>query len=158
MKPSTIARIRAHAAGKGPEAETAKAILESLGETADISEEIIDVEVKVSGWSETELFANCCFYLDIECLSYKDKRMKGHFARGTKSACSAAIAIFEKLKPQLAEVLKGSTFGFILGALPRPPRPSNAPAAECTPEFLAAARGAVGIGRSNQPRRLLKGT
>lgn len=152
----TIAKLRAHAAGSGPEAQIAKDVLASMGVAADApSEEMGYLECQGDGsWHHIQLFANICEYLGVEPMNRKDRRSI-MLAHGPKSMCAAAVELFLSMKKQLAELHRGTTIGFILGSLSTAGQREGKQAKPLDADALAVARLTMNIGSRNNPRRLL---
>lgn len=155
----TIAKLRAHAAGSGPEAKIAREVLEGMGVSADApAEDIVYLECQSdNSWHQTQLFAACCDYLGVTALQRKNRKAI-KIAHGPRSMCDAVAALFGRMKTQLAELHRGTTIGFILGALPS--ENHNKEGQQAKPldaDGLEAARLGIAIGQRNNPRRQLGG-
>ena len=81
--------------------------------------------------------------------------------RGPASLVDAAPAIYKALAKRLAELHKGTTIGFLVGALPMPKAEkkdeTGSKQEELSAEAMEAARAALEIGMRAQPRRQLEG-
>ena len=164
----TIAKLRRLAAGEGEEAKTAAAILNNLcaqhPEAAQASEEepTKDVWFPARNWHDRALMERLCFYLGCDAYQKRGKAAAGIFFRGPRSVVEAAPAIYKVLAKRLADLHRGTTIGFMIGALPLPdpetkedgkPRKGE----DLSPEALEAARAALEYGRRAQPRKQLEG-
>jgi hypothetical protein len=166
-KALTIQKLRRLAAGTGNEAETARIVLAQLEKAhpgaateADAAE---DPEVEhwfsARNWHDRQLVVHLAYYLDCTPLRRRDRPHAGVLMRGSSSMVAAAPAIYKALAKRLAELHRGTTIGFLLGALPSDPPADQEPSAKkpdkLGPEALAAARLALDIGRGAQPRKTL---
>lgn len=105
----TIARLRAHAAGAGPEADTARALLAELEQrhpeaaaAAEQEQEIATREIKVATSWERDLAGAAADYLGCEAYTYKDQRRRGHMlVRGPRAAVELVPGLVERLRPPL---------------------------------------------------------
>jgi hypothetical protein len=166
-KALTIQKLRRLAAGTGNEAETARIVLAQLEKAhpgaaaeADASEEPeIERWFSAGGWHNQQLVVHLAYYLGCTPLRRRDRRSSGVLMRGPGSMVAAAPAIYKALSKRLAELHRGTTIGFLLGALPSDPPEDQEPSAKkpdkLSPEALAAARLALDIGRGAQPRKTL---
>lgn len=166
-KTQTILKLRRLAQGSGHEAETAQAILKELQElhpsasaAADDAEEPEDYHVfNARNWHDRNLLVSLAYYLGCAPLTRRDMPGKLLF-RGPKSLVAAAPAIYKTLAKRLADLHRGTTVGFLIGALPSEPPADQAGKSDgkketLSEEALEAARTALRIGRSAQPRRQL---
>ena len=152
----TIAKLRAHAAGTGPEAEIAKQVLTDLGVSPE-EIQVCDLDCATDGsWHQAALFTRICAYLGCESFGYvKTPRKK--LVRGPKSMCDAVVKLFGTMKVSLAELHRGATIGFMIGALPVPDDPRGKEVKPLGRDALEAAQAAMEIGARNNPRRQLGG-
>lgn len=162
----TISKLRKLAAGTGQEAETASEILRQLcaqhPEAAQaIEEPTKDVWFPARNWHDRALMERLCFYLDCEAYQKRGRGSEGIYMRGPASVVDAAPAIYKTLAKRLADLHRGTTIGFLVGALPLPKSEQedggSKKTEELSAEALEAARTALEIGVRAQPRRQLEG-
>lgn len=165
----TIAKLRRLAEGDGEEAKTAGEILKSLiakhPDAAQLSETepVKDVWFPARTWHDLAVMDHLCLYLGCDPFQKRGKPAAGIYMRGPASVVDAAPAIYKSLHQRLAELHKGTTIGFVLGALPLPKGEKKEPTSEpkkkddLSEEALEAARAAMRIGQRAQPRRQLTG-
>ena len=150
MSAQTIAKLRAHAAGSGPEAEIARSVLAGMGESPEAADEICLDCATDGSWHQAALFMRICGYLDCGSFKYMKNPRKWQ-ARGPQSMCEAAVKLFATMKVRLAELHRGTTIGFMVGALPVPDNPNGKPCKPLDRDSLAAAHAAMNIGARNNP-------
>lgn len=119
----TIGKLRKLAAGTGQEAETASEILRQLcaqhPKAAQATEEPTkDVWFPARNWHDRALMERLCFYLDCEAYQKRGRGSEGIYMRGPASVVDAAPAIYKTLAKRLADLHRGTTIGFLVGALP----------------------------------------
>lgn len=162
----TIGKLRRLASGSGPEAETAGEILRQIcalhpDAAMEAEEPTKDVWFPARNWHDRALMERLCFYLGLEAYQKRGRGSEGIFMRGPASLVDAAPAIYKALAKRLAELHKGTTIGFLVGALPMPKAEKNdeggSKQEELSAEAMEAARAALEIGMRAQPRRQLEG-
>lgn len=162
----TIARLRAHAAGSGPEATIAAALLKELeakfpgaAQAADAAaEEIGERRYGLASWHDRELLVCLAAYLGCDALGRKKTRHRELWLRGPRSVVEASPAIYKVLRSRLAELHKGTTIGFLVGALPTQvdnAESSETKKLELSEDAISAAQTALLVGLRSQPRSLL---
>ena len=162
----TIGKLRRLANGSGPEAETAGEILRQIcalhpDAAMEAEEPTKDVWFPARNWHDRALMERLCFYLGFEAYQKRGMGSEGIFMRGPASLVDAAPAIYKALAKRLAELHKGTTIGFLVGALPMPKAEkkdeTGSKQEELSAEAMEAARAALEIGMRAQPRRQLEG-
>ena len=97
-----------------------------------------------------------CAYLDCGSFKYMKNPRKWQ-VRGPRSMCEAVVKLFATMKVRLSELHRGTTIGFMVGAMPVPDNPNGKPCKPLDRDSLEAAHAAMNIGARNNPRRLLGG-
>ena len=73
MSAQTIAKLRAHAAGTGPEAEIARSVLAGMGEAPEAADEICLDCATDGSWHQAALFMRLCAYPETGLPGRRDR-------------------------------------------------------------------------------------
>lgn len=167
----TIAKLRRLAQGQGNEADVARTALHELEAKYPTEAALAEADAEAvrtdqfqvgTDWHQQELFIAVGFYLGVQTFSYKPSKgpQSLMFAMGPAGLLDLLPKMVATLREKVNELHRGTTLGFIAGALPfatPPPQPEEEANSKdvLSPDALIAARAAMGVGSRSQPRRQL---
>lgn len=165
----TIGRLRAHARASGPEAEIAAELLKHLeakypeaARAADAADEPVkEIRFSLKNSHDRQLLVRLAYYLGVEPLYTKRTASREIWLRGPGSVIEAVPQMYKLLAKRLADLHRGTTIGFLVGALPidsdriAPEDKDKRSGPELSDEALHAARTAMLLAQRAPLRRSL---